>query len=317
MISEYAKKLIRKKQKEQKKAAVFMRVQRANELYFKEQEEVSSALNKQKKERKEKLKEEQEKFVKEQNSVKPVGVKREIIGGKQVDNYTPEYYKTEDWISRSKALIKKAGGKCCKCGYQGKGLTMHHLTYAYKPHTEPEKILQCLCKNCHHLKHEINRILKGSPSKNMDRWNFNWKCPHKKIPEITRNIIQFAPWLLRSRKTIKGGINVSFSLLELTQNQITHRIRGFLDLDKLSSIIEDVNGYFSKKHADSLIVKSYWVSTSGDTKKHKTVLKQRFRLTWNGYKKSWHGAFVSEKDLDEFVKYCEENEIKYRTEIGD
>ena len=132
--------------------------------------------------------------------------------------------------------IEKAGKKCSKCNTT-EGLVLHHLTYAYKPHTEPKKILQCLCKDCHHLKHEINRILKGSPSKNMDRWRFDWRCPHEKIPEITRNIIQFAPWLLKTtrKKTLKGGINVTYhlSLVKLTQNQMTHIIRGFLDLDKL------------------------------------------------------------------------------------
>ena len=293
-----------------------MRVQQTNELFLKDRKKISERL----KEEREDRREEQKKFIKKQNSRRPVGVKREIIGGKQVDNYTPEYYKTEDWKSRSKALIEKAGKKCSKCNTT-EGLVLHHLTYAYKPHTEPKKILQCLCKDCHHLKHEINRILKGSPSKNMDRWRFDWRCPHEKIPEITRNIIQFAPWLLKTtrKKTLKGGINVTYhlSLVKLTQNQMTHIIRGFLDLDKLSSIMDDVKDYFGKKHADSLIVKSYWVSTSGDTKKYKTAFKERFRLTWNGYKKAWQGAFIIEKDLDEFVKYCEENEIKYSTQISE
>ena len=305
MISKYAKKLLRKKAKEQKRIALLMRVQQTNELFLKDRKKISERL----KEEREDRREEQKKFIKKENSTKPVGVKRNIIGEKQAENYTPTYYKTEDWKSRSKALIEKAGKKCSKCN-STEGLVLHHLTYGYKPHTEPEEVLECLCKNCHHLKHEINKIINGHVSRNMDKvdsyriWDvINSKKQSKKRGQVTQKINQLCPSLWRKKYKDYGNKRYRLELI----------VAKFLNVDKLEKIQSDIK----IKKAEKLIVKSYWVSTSGDTKKYKTAFKERFRLTWNGYKKAWQGAFIIEKDLDEFVKYCEENEIKYSTQISE
>lgn len=290
---------------EAKKAAVNKRIWRGRAL---ESDPYRKNMDKIKKERAiECSKEERKKFIKKENSLKPVGVNREIIGEKQADNYTPSYYKTEDWKSRSKALIEKAGGKCSKCNYKGKGLTMHHLTYAYKPHTEPEEVLECLCKDCHHLKHEINRIIHGSPSRKIDQpcylfgeavYNDGYKSAPDRQQDDDRKKIEplikeFAPWMIED--------NGSY---------FNRKLRNFLNVNKLFEIQEQTYSLIDSRRASALVIKSYKVSTSGDTRQHKDKMKKSFGLGWKGYKKQWEGRLTDEK-LEEFIEYCESNGIEH------
>ena len=60
MISKYAKKLLRKKAKEQKRIGLLMRVQQTNELFLKDRKKISERL----KEEREDRREEQKKFIK-------------------------------------------------------------------------------------------------------------------------------------------------------------------------------------------------------------------------------------------------------------
>ena len=246
------------------------------------------------------------KFVEKKNSLKPIGVEREIIGEKRADNYTPQYYKTEDWKLRSKVLIEKAGGKCSKCDYKGKGLTMHHLTYAYKPHTEPEEVLECLCQDCHYLKHEINKIVHGGLSKNIDNWGYDFeyrkKLNKKRRKEITRKIIKLAPWILEDKRKKLCYLRV-----------IGRQLEEFLNLKKLRKIREETQSLTESNRVSALVIKSYWVSTSGDTREHKVAMKKTFRLSWKGFKKQWEGTFISKEELNRFVKYCTNNEIEHAT----
>jgi hypothetical protein len=246
-------------------------------------------------------KEERSKFIKKENSLKPVGAEREIIGEEQVDNYTPPYYKTKDWRSRSKALIEKAGGKCSKCNYEGKGLTIHHLTYGYKPHTEPEEVLECLCKDCHHLKHEINRIIHGSSSRKIDQL---WNIPSRKTRKeklIKTKIEEFAPWMLGDDDYCEASRGWRGKLYDF----LNTGSRG-----RLYEIYEKTQSLIESNRASALVIKSYQVSTSGDTRQHKDKMRKSFGLSWKRFKKQWEGR-VTDEELKEFTEYCEGNEIEY------
>ena len=260
-------------------------------------------------------KEERKKFIKKENSLKPIGVKREIIGEKQADGYTPSYYKTEDWKSRSKALIEKAGGKCSKCNYEGKGLTMHHLTYAYKPHTEPEEVLECLCKDCHHLKHEINRIIHGSSSKKIDQPHDLWLGKHHHDKRIKTQVEKFAPWI-----GLDGRIPLSSVGMKFMDEQgkrafraFNEKLKDFLNVEKLEKMQKETPSrrqLRESSRASALVIKSYQVSTSGDTRQHKDKMRKSFGLSWKRFKKRWEGR-VTDEELKRFTEYCEDNGIEH------
>ena len=58
-------------------------------------------------------------------------------------------------------------------------------------------------------------------------------------------------------------------------------------------------------------VKSYCVSTSGDTRPHKDKMKKSFGLRWKRSKNQWEGVLESDEKLMRFIEYCEDNGIEH------
>jgi len=119
--------------------------------------------------------------------------------------YDSHYYKTEDWIDRSLMLIEDANYTCekCKRKFERKYLSIHHKTYEYKPHEEPDDALQCLCKDCHYVIHEVQKIVHEHRSRNIHADCINIEDHHEK--EIVELLKKSAPWILDGEEDFLTG----------------------------------------------------------------------------------------------------------------
>jgi len=187
-----------------------------------------------------------------QNENKLVGVDRKIIGDEKALEYSYKYYKTEDWKSRSLQLKEEAGNSCRKCGQQGGILTMHHMTYAYRPHTEPEEILECVCQSCHILIHEINKIVNGHYSEGLDHpVHVIDRLNYVKIIEAIDNR---APWLIENNDFENVRILVVVGqFVSATNSKLSYlqkKVDEFLDLEKLNKVHNDIKELVREKEED-------------------------------------------------------------------
>lgn len=71
-----------------------------------------------------------------------------------------DYLLTEKWKGISKECKRLAGNKCSECGSTER-LETHHTTYE-NIGNEDQCDLQCLCHNCHEIKHESDMKIKKS-----------------------------------------------------------------------------------------------------------------------------------------------------------
>lgn len=70
-------------------------------------------------------------------------------------SFYQEYIHSDAWQRRRKRAIKRAGGKCQRCGSEQR-LEVHHLTYA-RLGKEPPADLMVLCHACHQAEHTPRR----------------------------------------------------------------------------------------------------------------------------------------------------------------
>ena len=71
-----------------------------------------------------------------------------------------EYYKylqSPEWAAIRVDIFFLTGGKCEKCGREGK--QVHHKTYKNVGHEEPEDLI-LLCGRCHEIEHGLIKIKK-------------------------------------------------------------------------------------------------------------------------------------------------------------
>ena len=66
------------------------------------------------------------------------------------------FYRSKPWYKARQKVLDRAGHRCEMCGYQGKGLTVHHV----KPRKEYPMLaleltnLVCVCSSCHNRLHD-------------------------------------------------------------------------------------------------------------------------------------------------------------------
>lgn len=66
-------------------------------------------------------------------------------------SFYQEYIHSDAWQRRRKRAIKRAGGKCQRCGSTER-LEAHHLTYARLGREKPADLI-VLCHACHQAEH--------------------------------------------------------------------------------------------------------------------------------------------------------------------
>ena len=69
-----------------------------------------------------------------------------------------DYLRSAHWQDKRAGAIRRAGGRCERCGRAGR-LDVHHITYA-RLGCEADGDLVALCRACHEVMHEYRRLAK-------------------------------------------------------------------------------------------------------------------------------------------------------------
>lgn len=59
-----------------------------------------------------------------------------------------DFMRSEQWLLMKKAIIRKRGRKCERCGAWS-NLQLHHKNYDHEPGKERAEDLILVCKDCH------------------------------------------------------------------------------------------------------------------------------------------------------------------------
>lgn len=78
--------------------------------------------------------------------------------------YRTEFLKSDEWKATSKTVKEKIGNRCNLCGTRESVLCTHHIYYDYSDLCDPRYLI-CLCKECHHVTHEMIDDFKSLPKK--------------------------------------------------------------------------------------------------------------------------------------------------------
>lgn len=78
--------------------------------------------------------------------------------------YRTEFLKSDEWKATSKTVKEKIGNRCNLCGTRESILCTHHIYYDYSDLCDPRYLI-CLCRECHHVTHEMIDNFKSLPKK--------------------------------------------------------------------------------------------------------------------------------------------------------
>ena len=77
--------------------------------------------------------------------------------------YRNEFLQSAEWKETSRKVIENAGDKCYLCGTSQAVLQAHHIYYNDYNLCDLESLV-CLCKDCHHVTHEMISDFKSLPT---------------------------------------------------------------------------------------------------------------------------------------------------------
>lgn len=101
------------------------------------------------------------------------------------------YLRTPKWHTTRAAAIRRAGGKCQRCGAV-EGLEVHHRTYARLGRERPEDLV-VLCRRCHGGAHDAQRYERGLDTYGYKKYGEHWD----EWPGYERVAEEFDAWLER------------------------------------------------------------------------------------------------------------------------
>ena len=67
------------------------------------------------------------------------------------------YMHSAQWNEKREEAFRIRGDSCERCGIDGPGLHVHHVTYLRLGHEDVERDLRVLCEGCHDLVHRVSR----------------------------------------------------------------------------------------------------------------------------------------------------------------